>query len=285
MCGGFREWAVGDHVLVEYMSKAQRKAAASNNASTLNVTGFGSMPQGLSSVSGSLDRFESVGSASACGDQDDSGGKSKGNHKVPTDKNKHPEEISEVESGSASRGTVEHSEPRLLPAIITAPSNGDGLFDIRWGDGERERGVRRYRIHRAASSSPGWTTIYRGEDCHYAVQGMLPESVIQRERDFRYEVSARFSLQTKGTEVPRDKQSRHSPVSTMRTHFEGQGPLGEGKWLGKGGPPGGVKARLATAKALDSSISAARVANNSSLSTVRPAHGQYVTTGRGKLYI
>lgn len=272
-------------MLVEYMSKAQRKAAASSNASTLSITGYGSMPQGLSSVGGSLDRFGSVGSASAGDGHNDGSGNSEGNHQAPTDKTKHSEEVSKEESGSVSLEPVEHSEPRLLPAIIISPSNGDGLFDIRWGDGERERSVRRYRIHRVASSSPMWTPIYRGEDCHYAVQGMLPESVVQRERDFRYEVSARFSLQTKGTEVPRDKQSRHSPVATMRTHFEGQGPLGERRWLGKGGPPGGVKARLATAKALDSSISASGGPNNSSLSKVRPAHGQYVTTGRGKLYL
>lgn len=288
MCGGFREWAVGDHVLVEYMSRAQRKVVASSSVTTLSVTDCDSMTRGLSPMGGSLGRFGSVGSTSAGGGQNDGGGsnsKGEGNHKTPIDKTMHSNELRREDGGNVPPDSVGHSEPRLLPAVIIAPSNGDGMFDIRWGDGERERGVRRYRIHGAASPSPTWAAIYRGEDCHYAVQGMLPESVVHRERDFRYEVSARFSLQTKGTEVPRDKQSRHSPVVTMRTHFEGQGPRDEGRWPGKGGPPGSVKARLATAKALDSSISAAGGPTHSSLSRVRPAHGQYVATGRGKLYL
>lgn len=288
MCGGFREWAVGDHVLVEYMSKAQRKAAASSNVTTLSAADCDAMTQGLSPVGGSLGQFASVGLTSAGGNQNDDGGSSRDSgvkYKTPIDKAKHLNEIKTRNGGSVPPDSVGHSEPRLLPAIIISPSNGAGLFDIRWGDGERERGVRRYRIHRAATPSPTWAAIYQGEDCQYAVQGMLPESVLQRERDFRYEVSARFSLQTKGTEVPRDKQSRHSPVITMRTHFEGQGPRGEERWLGKGGPPGSVKARLATAKALDSSISAAGGLTHSSLSRVGPAHGQHVTTGRGRLYL
>lgn len=290
MSGGFREWAVGDHVLVEYMSRAQRKAAASSSATTLSVTDCDSMTRGLSPVGGSLGQCASVGSTSADGGQNNGGGSSsnsEGNHKAPIDVTQHSNsnEIRKEGGGSVPPDSVGHSEPRLLPAIIIVPSNGAGLFDIRWGDGERERGVRRHRIHREATPSPIWTAIYQGEDCHYAVQGMVPESILQRERDFRYEVSARFSLQTKGTEVPRDKQSQHSPVVTMRTHFEGQGPLGEGRWLGKGGPSGSVKARLATAKALDSSISASGGPTHSSAPRAGPAHGQYVTTGRGKLYL
>ena len=288
MCGGFREWAVGDHVLVEYMSRAQRKAAASSSVATLSVTDCDSMNRALPPVGGSLGQCGSVGSTSTGNGHNDCGGSSGnsvGNHNTPIDQAKHSNEIGKEDSGSVALNPVEHSEPRLLPAIIIAPSNGAGLFDIRWSDGERERGVRRHRIHRAATPSPTWAAVYRGEDCHYAVQGMLPESVIQRERAFRYEVSAQFSLQTKGTEVPRDKQSQHSPVVTMRTNFEGQGPLDEGRWLGQGGPPRSVKARLATAKGPDSSITAAGGPTHSSLSTVGPALGQYVTTGRGKLYL
>ena len=288
MCGGFREWAVGDHVLVEYLSRAQRKEAASSNVTTLSVTDCDSMTQGLSPVGSSLGQFASVGLKSAGSDQNDGDGSSKNSeaeYKTPIDKTKNLNEITTENRGSVPPDAVGHSEPRMLPAIIISPSNGAGLFDIRWGDGERERGVRRNRIHRAATPSPTWEAIYQGEDCHYAVQGMLPESVLQRERGFRYEVSARFSLQTKGTEVPRDKQSRHSPVITIRTRFEGQGPRREGRWLGKGRPPGIVKARLATAKVLDSSISAAGRPTHSSLSRVGPAHGQYDTTGRGKLYL
>lgn len=101
------------------------------------------------------------------------------------------------------------------------------------------------------------------------------------------QVSANFSLQTKGTEVPRDRLSRHSPVVTLRTNFEGQGPLGDVGRLEKGGgAPASVKARLATAKALDDSISASEgAAARSSLSGLHPLHGQYVATGKGGLYL
>lgn len=95
------------------------------------------------------------------------------------------------------------------------------------------------------------------------------------------QVSANFSLQMKGTEVPRDRLSRHSPVVTMQTNFEGQGPLHDARCPEKSGPAAtaSVKARLATAKALDGSIS------GSSLSGLHPLHGQYVATGEGSLYL
>lgn len=103
----------------------------------------------------------------------------------------------------------------------------------------------------------------------------------------RLQVSANFSLQTKGTEVPREKLSRHSPVVTLQTNFGGQGPLGYERCLGKGrGAPTSVKARLASAKALDDSIStSAGVGLRSSLSEVHRLHGQYMATGKGGLYI
>ncbi|CAN0505952.1 unnamed protein product, partial [Ectocarpus sp. 8 AP-2014] len=138
MSGGFREWEVGDRVLVEYMSRAQRKAAASNSTiTTSSVTDAGSLA-----------------------------------------------------GGSLSEGSSFFSDDQQRLSSITATSVVGGLFDIRWNDGERERGVRRSRIHRAASPSPPWTIIYEGTDCHYAVEGMVPESVVERERNFPYEVSA-----------------------------------------------------------------------------------------------
>lgn len=103
----------------------------------------------------------------------------------------------------------------------------------------------------------------------------------------RLQVSANFSLQTKGAEVPRDKLSRHSAVVTLQTNFAGQGPLGDETCLDKGGrAPTGVKARLASAKALDDSISAsAGVGLRSSLSEMHRLHGQYVATGKGAQYL
>ena len=103
----------------------------------------------------------------------------------------------------------------------------------------------------------------------------------------RLQAYANFSLQTKGTEVPREKLSRHSPVVTLRTNFGGQGPLDDYKFREKGGgAPTTVKARLASAKALDDSISAsAGVGSKSSLSGGHRLHGQYVATGKGALYL
>lgn len=321
MSGGFREWEVGDEVLVEYVSRAQRRAATSNSSTTTR-----SLTDADSLAGGSL----TEGASSTTPDEGEGGDLGEGDHH---------QVLSANDGESAQSCSGRHSLPKLLPAVITGTSTAGGLFDIRWNDGERERGVRRNRIHRAASPRPPWTIIYEGEDCRYAVEGMVPESIVERERNFPYEVrqclstisvmtlcssvemigyccrvtfceaqhtiifarqraftftrhaslqvSANFSLQTKGTEVPRDKLSRHSPVVTMQTNSGGQGPVGDGRYLEKsGGAPTSVKARFASAKALDHSISASTgVGLRPSSSEVHRPHGQYVATGKGAHYL
>ena len=308
MCGGFREWEVGDDVLVEYVSRAQRRAATcASTITTSSITDAGSL------AGGSL-----VGGASSSGGEAFAADEDLGEEL-------HLQQTPHIDGGNAQSSAGHFSAPKLMPAVITDNSAAGGLFDIRWNDGERERGVRRNRIHRPASPCPPWTMIYRGTDCQYAVEGIVPESIVERERDFPYEVrgvppvadghdskgifctgpriifkfpdglsvvpimasfaqvSAKFSLQTKGTEVPRDRLSRHSPVVTLQTNFEGQGPLHDARCPEKnGGAAASVKARLATAKALDGSISGSAP---SSLSGLRPLHGQYVATGTGSLYL
>lgn len=278
MRGGFREWSVGDHVRVEYLRRAQRRAAASDSITTLSVTDTGLFNAEFAST----DRGQrgSTGPVPSGDSQSDGAGSGSAN-----DNNQfHLNEIN-AKNKILPPGPVETTTRRLLPAVITDASVGGGLFDIRWDDGQHERRVRRYRIHRPASPPPAWTTIYKGCDSHYAVEGMMPESVIHRERGFPYEVGAQFSLQTKGTEVPREKFSIHSPVVFLRTKFEGQGPLGEERGLGKGGASAKVRTRLNTAKELDDSITAGRETTHSSMSGVHPLHGQYVATGRGRLYL
>lgn len=165
MSGGFREWEVGDDVLVEYMSWAQRRAATSNSSvTTCSLTDAGSL------AGGSL-----VEGASSSVTPDWGG-----------DGSLDEEYNNDGEGAQSSAGR--HSLPNLLPAEITGTSAAGGLFDIRWNDGERERGVRRNRIHHAASPGPPWTIIYKGGDCRYAVEGMVPNSIIERERSFPYEV-------------------------------------------------------------------------------------------------
>lgn len=172
MSGGFREWEVGDEVLAEYMSRAQRKAATSNSSTTTcSLTDAGSL------AGGSLN--EGAMSSVAPG-----GGGDKS-----LDQGCHDQVFSTDDEESAQSSAGHHSLPKLLPAVITGTASAaDGLFDIRWNDGERERGVRRSRIHRAASPRPPWTIIYQGGECRYAVEGMVPESIIERERNFPYEV-------------------------------------------------------------------------------------------------
>lgn len=271
MRGGFREWGVGDDVTVEYLSNAQLRAAES--ASTIGtmdtdlwVGGASSLHQGGVGSSGLV----SPGDVQKiCGDE------SQG-------------DVSTMLDNSNAVGetifTQRVDNRRFLPAVITDSSAGGGLFDIRWADGEHERGVRRYRIHRPASPSPPWAAIYEGQDRQYAVVGMIPDYVVQQERAFPYEIAAEFSLQTKGAEVPREKLSRHSPVVSFQTRFEGQGPLEDGTGSWHGGASASVKARLVTAKALDDSISASRETAESSLSRAR-LHGHFVSTGRGGLYL
>lgn len=176
MCGGFREWEVGDHVLVEYLNRAQRRAAASNSTSTCSITDAGSLAGGslvggASSTSMTPGGAGSIATADALGEEHD--------HQTASN--------SDGECVQSSAG--HHVMPRLLPAVITNAGATCGMFDIRWDDGECERDVRRNRIHRPTSPCPPWTKIYHGEDCRYAVVGMVPETVIERERNIPYEVS------------------------------------------------------------------------------------------------
>lgn len=87
--------------------------------------------------------------------------------------------------------------------------------------------------------------------------------------------------------MPQEKLSRHSPVVTLQTNFGRQGPVGDERYLEKcGGAPTSMKARLASARALDDSISAsAGVGLRSSLPGVHRLHGQYLATGKGGLYL
>lgn len=170
MRGGFREWEVGDHVRVEYISRAERRAVASNSTITAcSVTDAGSLA-GESLLGGGSSLLPS-GDESLGGEETVRGTRPNANG----------------ESGQLSAGRK--PTQTLLPAVITDTTATGGLFDIRWNDGERERGVRRNRIHRPASHPP-WTIVYRGHDCRYAVEGMVPESVVEREQDYPYEVRA-----------------------------------------------------------------------------------------------
>lgn len=171
MSGGFREWEVGDEVLVEYMSRAQRKAATSSSSiTTCSLTDAGSL----------------AGDSLTEGDPSSVAPDGGGDGSLGEGYNREMFSTGNGESSQSSAG--HHSLPTLLPAVITGTSVAGGLFDIRWNDGERERGVRRSRIHRAASPCPPWTIIYQGGDCRYAVEGMVPQSVVEREGNFPYEV-------------------------------------------------------------------------------------------------
>ncbi len=180
MCGGFREWEVGDDVLVEYLSRAQRRAATcSSTIATSSITDIGSL------AGGSL-----VGGASSSGGAASATGEGLG-------EDFHLQQTQDNDGVTAQSSAGHFSTPKLMPAVITDNSAAGGLFDIRWNDGERERGVRRNRIHRPASPCPPWTIIYQGTDCHYAVEGVVPEYIVERERDFPYEVR-RASAATDG---------------------------------------------------------------------------------------
>lgn len=175
MCGGFCEWVVGDRVLVEYMSRAQRRAATSSSTiTTCSATNASSLAGG-SLVGGPSSSSMTPGEGAIATD----GGLGEEYDRQTLSNN-------DGESVQSSAGR--HFMLNILPAVITNTSAAGGLFDIRWDDGECERGVRRNRIHRAASPCPPWTIIYHGEDCRYAVEGMVPESIVERERNFPYEV-------------------------------------------------------------------------------------------------
>lgn len=267
MRGGFREWEEGDQVLVEYLSRAARKAAAASKACMATVVGASSMAHSVSSWGDELPGGGSMIISVANGqnsDEDDDG-----------------------ENISKKQPTAEERKPRLLPAVITDASTGGGLYDIRWDDGERERSVHRYRIHRQIPPTLPWTVIYRGDECGYAVEGVIPAAVIERERSFPYEVSADFSLQTQGTEIPRVKLSMHSPVVTFSTRYEGQGPCLDGREVGGGGviSPAILKTRLATARVLDDSISSAGISHARDACGIHPLHGQHTGIGQGRLFL
>lgn len=279
MRGGFREWEVGDRVLVAYMTRSQRKAATAGSTTiSTRATECGSSVRGTSSF-----RHEGTVGSDEIIKSDEPGRIGHNGWGI--------EDVNSCSIRGNEEGSTASLDPianiaKLLPAVITDTSAGGGLFDIRWDDGERERDVRRYRIHRDVNPPPPWGVIYEGDDCAYAVEGMVPEYVIEREKVFSYEVCAEFSLQTKGTEIPREKRSRHSPVVTFKTKFEGQGPpLGHGAFSRPEESQVNIKARLANAKALDDSISSNARMATSSPSRVHLMHGQHTAMGTGRLYL
>lgn len=288
MRGGFLEWRAGDAVLVEYLSRGERKAAmvAASSATTTSAAGsIGAMTQSISSVGATVRPPEKISSdiptGSAGSGEVDGCGESGGNREDDDD------HYSQKSASNSKQVLQEERRPRLLPAVIIA-NTGGGLYDIRWDDGERESGVYRYRIHRKVPPMPPWAVIYRGTECGYAVEGVIPAAVLERERVFPYEVSADFSLQTKGTEVSREKLSQHSPVATYSTSYSGRGPCAPDSRDVAGGAraPATLKSRLATAKALDHSISSAVVtSSNSCPSLAHSLHGQYTGAGEGRLYL
>lgn len=207
MRGGFREWEVGDRVLVDCMSKAARKAAASvSTVATTATTGHHSVTYSDLSAGGRLSGHSEMGRVGGNigstdvdheGNDQEDGGDLDGVSPRQYQQQQQQQQMAE-----------QRPKHVLMPAVITYASAGGGLYDIRWNDGEKEHGVNRCRIHRAVPPAPPWTIIYKGDDCRYAVEGMVPGAIIERERAFPYEVSAEFSLQTQGTEVPREKISR-----------------------------------------------------------------------------
>lgn len=208
MRGGFREWEEGDRVLVEYVGRAQRKAAlpvvkCSGSSTITSTRPFGGDTlDGLGdSGTSSTDMKEST--------MDDGGEDNFSDIPITV-----PSE-NQDEYGDASQSLVQQGT--LLPAAITSPNTRSDFFDIRWDNGERELNVHRSRIHRIISPVPSWTMVYEGEETTHAVQGMVPAAVIELEKVFPFEVCVEFSLQTRGTEVPREKLSRHSPVVAFRT--------------------------------------------------------------------
>lgn len=213
MRGGFCEWEAGDAILVEYLSKAQRRADKSSSSTLTSVTGIDSDLGGLSSFGQGRNGNAGALLGKTCLT---SHGKI-GGATIGLSNNSRDDGVSS-----------QFGSHRLFPAVIIRRSTGRGLFDIRWADGDCEHGVRRHRIHRAASSASPWAPIYHGTECHYTVEGMIPEYVIHHEGTFPYEVDADFYLQTRGAEVPRDKLSRHSTVVTFRTNYSGQGTLEDG---------------------------------------------------------
>lgn len=287
MRGGFLEWQAGDAVLVEYLSGAERKTAvvAASSATTTSTAGsMGIMTQSISSVGATVGLPRERSSDNTTGfarrGEGDDGRENDGNREDEDDHNIRESEL------NSKQVPQEERRPRLLPAVITA-SAGGGFYDIRWDDGERECGVYRYRIHRKIPPMPPWVVIYHGTECGYAVEGMIPAAVLEREHVSPYEVGADFSLQTKGTEVPRGKLSQHSPVATYSTSYSGHGPCMADSRDVSGGAraPAILKSRLATAKALDHSISSTAVTSSNCCSSAHSLHGQYTGTGEGGLYL
>lgn len=270
MRGGFCEWEAGDTVLVEYLSKAQRRAEKISSSTLTSVTEISSdlgVPSSLGQGRGrnkeALLAKNSLTSHGRIGDT----------------------AISSSNNGRYDGASSQFGNHRLFPAVIIRRSTGRGLFDIRWADGDCECGVRRHRIHRAASSASPWAPIYHGTECHYTVEGMIPEYVIHHERASPYEVDADFYLQTRGAEVLRDKLSRHSTVVTFRTNYSGQGPFEDGSMCGEERALKSTNARLGSAELLDDSTTSTSVRSDPSTSGLHALQRQYLGKGRGRLYL
>lgn len=132
-----------------------------------------------------------------------------------------------------------------------------------------------------------WTVVYSGEEPRYAVQGIVPGYVLERGHPLLPVASVDFSLQTKGTEVHREKLSKHSPVVSFQTASKTQALLGEESQQ--------EASDLATHETLPgtgtlhqlpcSSVCEASRQESSAQPKHSPVHEHYTGVGQGRLYL
>lgn len=290
MRGGFREWEQGDRVLVEYIDRKQREDIISRANTTPSVTDTaGSFPgrdgpglEGGAETSGTDGCARNISPDFL-------------NKSVRDDPKRHMKDEISMRCMRSMASTVilssitpvEHKDT-FFPAVITNTKVGKGLFDIRWDDGEQEHKVRRYRIRNAECYSAPWTVVYHGKECSYAVQDVIPPSVHELEWPFPHEVAVDFSLQTKGTEIPRDKLSRHSPVVTFRTIYSWHDRQDRTSRNEQRNTEGNNRAENATVETSHASASSYEETSRSRITTSsmgNSQHGHYTGIGQGKVFL
>mmetsp|Transcript_17619 Transcript_17619/g.23757 ORF Transcript_17619/g.23757 Transcript_17619/m.23757 type:complete len:1111 (-) Transcript_17619:273-3605(-) len=107
--------------------------------------------------------------------------------------------------------------------VVTALGPQSGLFDVKYEDGEREQNVSRNRIRPADDLDPQFRLIYKGPEPNYAVQGLVPDYVLENEKDTV--ITVKLLLETQGAEygwvakkvVKVPEHSLRSAVSVFET--------------------------------------------------------------------
>ena len=183
---GFNLVAIGQRVRVAYINKRRAKS----NEESVEGEGYGPMSPSISSSASPAVANHTLQSQTTGSRKEDEANETAGKRHDPSAKDPLAKEM--FFSGRVRKIHGGRSQ---------------GLFDVQYDDGSKEYRVDRHRIR--PEEEPSWQLIYVGPKTQYEAQGLVPEFILQKEKNTA--VRCAFCLQTQFTEYTWDKR-RQRPI-------------------------------------------------------------------------